>query len=279
MPLVRAFHEVDAVAHVGLEKDHGGDFLALGGLCEGAKDFIEVVAVSYDDVPAEGAPLLVKLLDGGDARGGAVYLLAVPVGHGDEVAQLVVDGEHGRFPNLAFLALAVAAEDEGPGELAVHLLAEGYARSGRETLAEGAGGLEDAGETGLGGRVALEAGAELTQRGELFLGEVAGAAEYGIIDGGEMPCGKDESVLAFGAARPSLGILLHDLEEEGGEDVGAAHGASGVPGAGEADHPYNVPAHLRGDSAKFVDVCHFYLGYSCFLKHTKLRKKTIIFAD
>ena len=115
VPLVRTGHEVDSVTHLRLEEDHrralGGDvFLRL---CKGTQDGVEVVAVGDDDVPAEGGPLRVQRFNGGDRGGRTVDLLAVPVGHGDQVAELVVHREHGGFPNLSFLRLAVAAEDVG----------------------------------------------------------------------------------------------------------------------------------------------------------------------
>ena len=149
-----------------------------------------------------------------------VDLLAVPVGHGDEVVQLVEHGEHAGFPDLAFLGFAVTAEAEDEVVVLVQLLAEGEAAGGGKALAQGTGGLEDAGETLADGRVALQAGTESTEGGEFRHREVTGTGKHGVVHGRHVAGGEDEHVLSLAVTGPRGRILLHHVEIQGCEDVG-----------------------------------------------------------
>ena len=142
------------------------------------------------------------------------------IGHRDEVVQLVEHGEHAGLPDLAFLGLAVTAQAEDEVVVLVQLLAEGEAAGGGQALAQGTGGLEDAGEILADGRMALQAGAELTEGRELRHREVTGAGEDGVVHGRHVAGGEDEHVLSLAVAGPRGRILLHHIEIQGCEDVG-----------------------------------------------------------
>ena len=127
MPLVGACHKVYTVAHLGLEEYHLRLAVRLAGDLKRVEYALEIVAVSYDDIPSESAPLLAEVFNSGDGGSRTVNLLAVPVGEGHEIVHLVVNCPHTGFPNLAFFALSVSAEAEYPRVVSVHLLAEGDA--------------------------------------------------------------------------------------------------------------------------------------------------------
>ena len=105
------FDPLDAAALQGVEDDHGGlsAVTAELGMLDSLLNLLNIVAVFHvDDVPAKRGPLLSQRGDVIDLGDGAVDLLLVVIGKGDQVVQLLRRGEHGRFPDLAFLALAVA---------------------------------------------------------------------------------------------------------------------------------------------------------------------------
>ena len=130
------------------------------------------------------------------------------------------DGEHAGLPDLSFLGFAVTAEAEDEVVLLVQLLADGQAAGGGQALAQGAGSLEHARESLPDGRMALQAGAELAEAGELAHREITGAGQHGIVDGRHVAGGKDEHVLSLAVTGPGRRVLLHDIEIQGCEDVG-----------------------------------------------------------
>ena len=138
MPFVGAFHEIHSLAHDGVEENHHRLAVAREGpgLSEGVEDGLHIVAVGLDAFPSESLPFGLEVSKADDRIHRAVYLLMVPVGHGYEVVHLVVGGEHGGLPYLAFLALAVAAEDVDSVVLTVQSLAKGGAAGYGETLTE-----------------------------------------------------------------------------------------------------------------------------------------------
>ena len=95
----------------------------------------QVVAVDLDGVPAEGAPLVGQRLDFHDVLDEAIELDAVVVHDGDHVVDLVEGARHGRFPDLAFLDLAVAEHDVGAGRPSVQAGGEPHPDAEREPFA------------------------------------------------------------------------------------------------------------------------------------------------
>src|SRR5688572_29032766 len=100
-------------------------------LVEGAKDFVVVVAVDLDDVPAEAAPALGRLTEGHDLFGGSVDLQAVAVEDGAEVVELVMGGGHRGLPDLALLRLAVSEDAVGAVVAVVQAGRKGHADRAR----------------------------------------------------------------------------------------------------------------------------------------------------
>jgi len=108
VPFVFAFEFDDAFAGDGMGDDERGLFVNGFGLLHGGDDFLEVVAVNFQNVPAEGFPFGVQAFKGHDIFGEAVDLNIVAVNESDEVVELFLAGKHGGFPIIAFVELAVA---------------------------------------------------------------------------------------------------------------------------------------------------------------------------
>ena len=114
MPAGNVFHEADALAlhRVGQQQRR----LARRGnvlrLLQAFDDLPDVVAIDLDDLPAEAAIALVQRLDVHHVLHPAVDLQPVAVDDAHQVVELVVRRLHHRFPDVAFLLLAVAHDAE-----------------------------------------------------------------------------------------------------------------------------------------------------------------------
>ncbi len=93
----------------------------------------EIVAVNFQDVPAEGGVLRGEGVHVHDLFDPAVNLKLVFVHDGAEVVEFVVARGHGRFPDVAFLLFTVthdAKDAVGPaGQLCGQRAAHGDAQS------------------------------------------------------------------------------------------------------------------------------------------------------
>ena len=135
------------------------------------------MSVGDENIPSEGLPLGLKVTETGDILGRSVDLLAVPVGHRDHVVHLVVSREQGGLPDLAFLGLAVSAENVDTVRVIVGLLRESRSDRHGKSLPEGTGGLEHSRQALSYGRVSLEPGPELAERLQLGDREVPGSCQ------------------------------------------------------------------------------------------------------
>lgn len=260
--LVGVLHEVDAVAHLGLEDDAHGAALAGEGLGAGhaVEHLLHVVAVvDDDDLPEEALELGLEVAEGHDLLDGGVDLLVVVVDGGDEVVHVLGAGEHGGFPDLAFLELAVAVHGEDEVFVARHFLAEGGADADAEALTQRAAGHADARQVVRRGGVALQAGAEEAEGAELADGEVAAAGHGAVDDGGDVALADEEHVLAVAAHGEVLGLEVHDVPVHGHEPVRRAHRAAGMAALGGGGHSQNIAAHLRRNLLKFCCGFHCYV--------------------
>src|SRR5262245_66543783 len=91
----------------------------------------------------------------------------------------------------------------------------------------------------------LERRAELAQRDELLLREVAGLRHDGIERGDRVPL-REHDAVAIGPVRP-LGITAQPPEIERDEDVDHRERATGMPGARVGEHPENLDTTLARD--------------------------------
>src|SRR5205823_4578724 len=106
-------HERDAFAFYRVGHDAGGPALSGFGFPQRGLDGREIVTVDLDGVPAEGPPFIGQRRDLHNVLHEAVELDAVVVHNGHHIIHLMVWAGHGRFPNLAFLDLAIAEHHVG----------------------------------------------------------------------------------------------------------------------------------------------------------------------
>jgi hypothetical protein len=151
---------------------------------------------------------------------------------------------HRRLPHLAFLDLAVAHDAVHAAGRAGQLEAERHAERDREALAERAGGRLDAGQRHAV-RVALERAAELAQRDELALREVAGARHHRVEGGHRVALGEHDAV-AIGPVR-TPGVVPQPAEDDRHEQVDDRKRPARVAGAGVRQHPDDLHAAGPGD--------------------------------
>ena len=176
VPAGLILHERNALALHGVGDDHGGIAVMRGGGFERAEDFVEIVAVDFDHVPAERGVFRGERLDVHDVFDPAVDLQAIAVHDGAEIVELVVRCGHHGFPDAAFLMFAIAHDAEDAMGFDALPGCESAADGDAESLAERAAGNFHARELQAIG-MAFEAGAEAAERNCVFERKIAGAAE------------------------------------------------------------------------------------------------------
>ena len=113
MPTRLVFHERYAFALDRTCHDHVG-LLAAGSLAgiQHIEQGLHVVAIYFDDIPTECLELGRQIPGLHDIVDVAIDLQVIAVNDGNQVAELLMDSEHGCLPNLAFLAFAVTEHAE-----------------------------------------------------------------------------------------------------------------------------------------------------------------------
>ena len=151
--------------------DRGRLAFGRGGFSKRRLQRRDAVAVHLDGVPVEGAPFFRQRIERHDVVHEAVQLDAIVIDDGHQVVDVLVAAEHGRFPDLPFLDLAVAENDVAFAKDVHPAWPPAPCRSRWRALAERTGGsLERRDEAHI--RMALINGAELPQRVQLILGRV-----------------------------------------------------------------------------------------------------------
>ncbi len=153
----------------------------------------------------ESFKLLVDRIRAVDLFDRAVDLQVVVVNDHNEVVQLLGSREHGSFPYLAFFDLAVAQQCINTEVFVVQLAAQCHTAGSGNALAERTGAHVQSGQV-LHGRMALQAGADLTQCLEFFYRKIASVRHGGIQTGRCMALGKNKAVSVR-----ILGILRIDV--------------------------------------------------------------------
>ena len=190
----------------------------------------------------------------------AVQLDAVVVHDGHQVVHLVERADHGRFPDLAFLNLAVAQHHEGARRAAVQPRRQRHAEAERQALAQRTGGGFQAGDEAHVG-MALEDAAELAQRVQLVLRRIGVAAlrHHAVEHRRRMALGEDEAV----AVRPLRvrRIDPHVIEVQFDHDFDRRKRSTGMPRFGGGDHLDDVAPYTLG----------YVLQFSYGFGHVKVR--------
>src|ERR1017187_750166 len=139
--IAKAFEPAIVRALAGVRDHHGGPAGAetFGGQAVGVGQLTRVVAVGFDDVPAEGKPV-VYVRSGHDFEDGAVDAEAVVVQGDDEVLHTEIGGKVARFVSHAFLGFGIARDDERAGGEPARAVQGGEAQAGGNAVAAGTGG-------------------------------------------------------------------------------------------------------------------------------------------
>ena len=225
-----------APADDGLAADDGRLILAILRLLDRGGNRIGIVPVDVlHHVPAVGFEALRRVF-GEPAGGLAVDGDAVVVVEHDELAELQVAGERGRFVRDAFHEAAVADEavgvviDDRRAVLVVlrreQFLGERHAHRVGETLAERTGGRFDA-DLEIALRVSRGARAQLAEFLQLIDGErIAREMQQGVQQHRAVAVRKHEAVAVppFRVA----GIVLEHIAPQHLGNVGHAHGRAGM---------------------------------------------------
>src|ERR1017187_720067 len=250
VPSGNVLHEADALALHGIGNNHSGlagDRIVLR-LLQSVQDLGEVVAVNFDHFPAKATIALVQRLDVHHVLDPAVNLQTVAVNDGHQIVEFEVRCLHDRFPDIAFLLLAVAHDAEHRMLAAVEFASQSHADRNAETLSQRSAGDFDARQL-QAVRMSLEWRIKLAQSNNVFDGKVSGEGEAKIQSGGFMP-GRPDDAIAFVPIR-IVGIVVGDLQVQGRNDVHDGERASGMAGAGGAKRNQVIAAHQAGGLLKF----------------------------
>ena len=208
---------------------------------EGVKKGLVVVAVTFDNVPPKGAPLVRERLETIGVLGAGALLQAVAVDNRGQSVQLAMAGAHGSFPVGAFLKLAVAKHDEGSP------VGAGKLRCDRASDPIGRpwpSGPVFASTPGTFRRFGWPFSAESgCMNGRKVAGREKAAEGEGRIERrGAMALAEDESV-PLRLPRGPADLPKHS-EEKGGECVRRREVAADMTEARSSDHLDDVPADL-----------------------------------
>ena len=188
-----------------------------------------------------------------------VDLQIVAVDDSDEVVDLAVAGEHRGLPVLSLLELAITREHEhalrlGTIARSVEREAHGHAARDRKPLAERAGAdLYAWAEVAIG--MTLQTAAELAERDELLMREVADLRESGIEHGGGVTLREHEAV-ARGVLRICRIVAERAGKEECRHDVRRGKRPARVPAARRREHLDLVAAHAIRDKGDLRIASH-----------------------
>src|SRR3990172_2218175 len=267
-------HDPHALPLDRLRHDDVGLSPAPARLLQRADQGVEVVPIHVPGAPAEGRPLIderfevhdvhrvevvahpasrpvrpVAVVGVAEVIGEAVVLDVVAVDDRDEVVGAVVAGGHRRLPGLAFFAVAVAEHAVHAVVAPVQPPGQRLADSEGETHPQRPGGHLDAGRV-LHHGVPLQAAAQLAERQQFVRGEVAGFGHGAVDEWCGVTLADDEPV----AVRPLgvAGIVPHQAEVEGGQDLNGRERAGGVAGLRLQRHADDVTPDASGDGLELL---------------------------
>ena len=245
MPAGLVFHERHALALHGVGDNHLR-LVGIGALQAGEQldERIDIVAVDLVHFPTESAELGGKRAAGAYVFNMAVDLKAVEVYHGNEVAELLVGGEGGSLPHLAFLGFAIAHNGEHAVGKLVQLEAGSQTGGDGKALTKGSSGyLYPRAQVGIG--MALKTGAQLSQGIQLVYRDVACFGQRGIERRRGMALGQDEAV-SLRIGRVGRVMLQDATEIQRREDVGTGKRSTGMAAARLMEHLDDVCANGTG---------------------------------
>ncbi len=250
VPSGNVFHEADAFAFHGVGDDHRRPAASDPGFFQRLNHLPHVMPIDGDDLPAEAGILLFQRLDVHDVFHPAVDLQTVAVDDADKVVEIEVAGFHGRFPDLAFLLLAVAHDAEDAVILLVELGGEREADRDAQPLAERTGGDFNARQLEPM-RMALKWRVEFAEQRDVFLRAETGEGKAKIEAGRLVPGGPHDAVAVFPVG--ILRIVIGHAQVKRGGDVHDRERSAGVAGTSGTQGDEVIAPHQVGLFLQFVD--------------------------
>ena len=192
--------------------------------------------------PAESLPALVQGLVAHDVDRRAADLQPVAVHEHQQVVQPVVAGCGRRLPVRSLGEFPVTHDDVDLGVDAVHLQAHGHAARDGQPVAERPGVGLDAGHlvhvrVPAQFRAVRPVGVQDALVQEPPFGQRR-------VEGQALVAGRKHKPVALRPVR-ALRVDPHDLEVEGGQNVGARQGTADVSGPAGSQHPQNIALRTR----------------------------------
>src|ERR1051325_4768772 len=108
VPMKVAFAFFDAFTGDRMRNNQGWFFKNALGLVDRADDLSEIVSADFLDVPIPGFPSIAQPLQWHHVFREPVDLDVIPIDYRDQISQFFFSRQHGRFPTLSFIQLAVA---------------------------------------------------------------------------------------------------------------------------------------------------------------------------
>ena len=139
MPARNVFHEADPFTFHGVGQQHDGRALMALRAFESFDHLLHVVPVDAAYIPTEAPVLFFQGLDFHHFLDRTINLQAIAVDDADQVVEMMVRCLHGRFPDLAFLLLAVAHDAEDLVILPVQLARQSQTDGNAQTLPQRSG--------------------------------------------------------------------------------------------------------------------------------------------
>lgn len=251
MPEQAIFHERNAAAFYSVGDDATWRASFEGNAAQGFFDFLKIVAVDFADGPPTGTPFVGEGREIENVADIAQALNFVVVDDGGQTIEAVMRGEENRFPDRAFVALAIAQEHEYAKRSGIVFGGESHSAAEGKAVTERAGGDFDAGDGAR--RVSRESGAVGVKLLEPGAREKTLCGEGGIQRGAGMAFAQDEPI----AIRP-IGpqrIYFEDAAVEYGQQVGDRETRADVRAASPINHFERVTANEARKVGQFGLAC------------------------
>ena len=238
------FLTVRATTAVGLSgaARHDGEGLLQRG---------EVMPVDLRDREAEADQLVGQRFERNQGLGRDVGLKSVPVDDQDQVVQTLGRRHQRRFPDGAFVELAVADHHEHPGGSAGDLRIEGDAHPHRQQVPQRSGMELDPGDRPVGVPVEVIVGRQVIR--QACRREVAQLGQRSVEGGDVVPLGEKEVVARGILAAGGRGAQDVRVEIDQEVRTGERGPQEASPAGGHSDR---VRAHPPGDLFDFDEIGH-----------------------
>ena len=193
MPVVVVFHERYASPLDRLGDNARRTFSPLHPAADRLLQFAQIVPVHFTHLPAEGRPFVRQRAEGQDFFAAAGRLPAIEVHDGQHIGEPASGGEHGRFPDRALVALAVAQHHPHPVVAPLDAARQRHAGAERQPVSQRARGHFHP-RHATGTHLLRQAAARLPVGGQPVAGEKSPLGQHRIQRRRRMAFAEDEPV-------------------------------------------------------------------------------------